>query len=187
MKEKPINKWSLYKNSMFGVVIFGVCAGLFLFILLQTVTLFSSNPTYGWRDSIALGMFAGGYGFLLLFSILTLSPIHGPIQLWKQERALNFSFSEEMEKHNITGSMYVDDQWFISTDEVKIVAIRRDYLQKIHKIKDPNGKKARLIITLITSNGKKLKLAGSYDNVKKFEHWCLQKDSISLNKQFEKN
>ncbi len=85
------------------------------------------------------------------------------------------------------GSMYVDDQWFISTDEVKIVAIRRDYLQKIHKIKDPNGKKARLIITLITSNGKKLKLAGSYDNVKKFEHWYLQKDSISLNKQFEKN
>ena len=81
MKEKPINKWSLYKNSMFGVVIFGVCAGLFLFILLQTVTLFSSNPTYGWRDSIALGMFAGG--FLLLFSILTLSPIHGLIQLWK--------------------------------------------------------------------------------------------------------
>lgn len=59
----------------------------------------------------------------------------GLIQLWKQERALNFSFSEEMEKHNITGSMYVDDQWFISTDEVKIVAIRRDYLQKIHKIK----------------------------------------------------
>lgn len=55
MKEKPVNKWSLYKNSMFGVVIFGVCAGLFLFILLQTVTLFSSNPTYGWRDSIALG------------------------------------------------------------------------------------------------------------------------------------
>ncbi|ENZ6558513.1 TPA: hypothetical protein ACN1M8_000617 [Enterococcus faecium] len=92
-----------------------------------------------------------------------------------------------MEKHNITGSMYVDDQWFISTDEVKIVSIRRDYLQKIHKIKDPNGKKARLIITLITSNGKKLKLAGSYDNVKKFEHWYLQKDSISLNKQFEKN
>ncbi|HFX3751030.1 TPA: hypothetical protein ACIEB9_000386 [Enterococcus faecium] len=83
MKEKPINKWSLYKNSMFGVVIFGVCAGLFLFILLQTVTLFSSNLTYGWRDSIALGMFAGGYGFLLLFSILTLSPIHGLIQLWK--------------------------------------------------------------------------------------------------------
>ena len=82
-----------------------------------------------------------------------------------------------MEKHNITGSMYVDDQWFISTDEVKIAAIRRDYLQKIHKIKDPNGKKARLIITLITSN----------DNVKKFEHWYLQKDSISLNKQFEKN
>lgn len=187
MKEKPINKWSLYKNSMFGVVIFGVCAGLLLFILLQMVTLFSSNPTYGWRDSIALGMFAGGYGFLLLFSILTLSPIHGLIQLWKQERALNFSFSEEMEKHNITGSMYVDDQWFISTDEVKIVAIRRGYLQKIHKIKDPNGKKARLIITLITSNGKKLKLAGSYDNVKKFEHWYLQKDSISLNKQFEKN
>lgn len=70
-----------------------------------------------------------------------------------------------MEKHNITGSMYVDDQWFISTDEVKIAAIRRDYLQKIHKIKDPNGKKARLIITLITSNGKKLKLAGSYDHM----------------------
>ncbi|HAZ0997407.1 TPA: hypothetical protein J0U24_002511 [Enterococcus faecium] len=35
----------------------------------------------------------------------------------------------------------MDDQWFISTDEVKIAAIRRDYLQKIHKIKDPNGKK----------------------------------------------
>ncbi|WP_426096381.1 hypothetical protein, partial [Escherichia coli] len=84
------------------------------------------NPTYGWIDSIALGMFARGYGFLLLFSILTLSQIHGLIQLWKQERALNFSFSEEMEKHNTTGSMYVDDQWFISTDEVKIVAIRRD-------------------------------------------------------------
>lgn len=85
-----------------------------------------------------------------------------------------------MEKHNITGSMYVDDQWFISTDEVKIAAIRRDYLQKIHKIKDPNGKKARLIITLITSNGKKLKLAGSYDNVKKFEHWYLKKTALVL-------
>jgi hypothetical protein len=186
MKKQPINKWTLYKNSMLGIVIFGVCIGIFLFTLLQIATFFSPDPLE-WLESIFFGIYIGIIAFSLLFSILTLSPLHGLFQLVKQEKVLNISFAEEMVKHNITKTIYQNHQWFINTNAVTVVAIRRDYIQKIHKIKDPNGKKVRLIVTLITSNGKKLKLAGSYDNIKKFENWYLQKDSISLNKQFEKN
>lgn len=75
-----------------------------------------------------LFLFIGG-GFLPL--LMLGMPARGILEIGRQERALGFSFSEEMASRGATGTSLVDDDWFIEISNARVVAFRRDYLKKI--------------------------------------------------------
>lgn len=101
-----------------------------------------------------LFLFIGGFLPLLMLGM----PARGILEIGRQERALGFSFSEEMASRGATGTSLVDDDWFIEISNARVVAFRRDYLKKItaHENSESGDR-----CTVTTRGGRKIKVYAS--------------------------
>jgi len=179
MKKKsnsPLTKYMLYRNAIKPGAIGTAYFAIGFWLLLQFVAFFAPNSPYSWYESIILGLFLVLFWYCLIVGIASISPLHGIFRLIRQEKVLNFSFVDEMNNININinNTTYSSYQWFIHALDTTVLAFHRDYIQEIKEVKDPNGRKFRLVMTLITVDGKKIKVQGLYKNITKLEQWFLQ-------------
>ncbi len=98
-------------------------------------------------------------------------PARGILEIGKQERALGFSFAEEMERRGVTGASLVDDDWFIEISNARVVAFRRDYLKKVtaHEGSDSGD---RCVVT--TKDGRKTRVYAAGSTLEDLRSWFMQ-------------
>ncbi|MCL2223652.1 MAG: hypothetical protein FWB96_01650 [Defluviitaleaceae bacterium] len=166
MKPPTITKWELYKSAIAPCRIVGIVCAIIVWILFFVVWQFSDG--YASLLDIVMG---GAFMFFLIMGCGTILSLGGIFRLVKQERALKFSFAEEMAKHNITATVFKNESWFINTNNGTVVAFRRDYIKEIKKIKDPNSGSVRLIATLIKFDGKQMKIDDTHETISDFKRW----------------
>lgn len=111
-----------------------------------------------------LFLFIGGFLPLLMLGM----PARGILEIGRQERALGFSFSDEMAARGATGTELEDDDWFVSISNARIVAFRRDYLKKVSA---PEGSESgdRCIVT--TKDGRKIKVYAAASTLEGLRDW----------------
>ena len=111
-----------------------------------------------------LFLFIGGLLPLLMLSM----PARGILEIGKQERALGFSFAEEMDGRGATGASLVDDDWFIEISNARVVAFRRDYLKKVaaHEGSESGD---RCVVT--TRDGRKIKVYAAGSTLEDLRSW----------------
>lgn len=113
------------------------------------------------------------FGFSLIIIPASIMPIKDLLRIYIQERALGFSFTEEMKLYNVKGVKFKNKQWFIKIHKTHIVAFRRDYIKSIGKIKkcsvesDYNGK-----VKIVTVKDKIRKVNSTYDILTRLAAWC---------------
>ena len=173
-KNQVITKWTLYKNAIQSAVAVGIIFGLLLVFMFFLSVLLSSTSPFNlgdWQESLFPAVFA----FILIVGSCSISPLYGIFRLTKQEKSLNFSFSDEMKKYNITNTNYENHQWFTHTKGGTILVIHRDYIQEIKNIYTPNNRGSLLVANVIKFDDKKMKILGSHETILRFENWFLQK------------
>ena len=106
----PITKWILFRNAILPVARSGLCFGVGFVIILQIVTFFAEDPL-SWQESILGGICAGTALCLFLVGMYSISIFQGMYRIIIQEKTLKFSFSDLMEKNNITSANYENHQW----------------------------------------------------------------------------
>lgn len=98
-RNRPITKWTLARQMIAPV---STCM-----VIIGIVMMTSSDD----RLTMAIGatlMFFNLPVFMKIYQTLT-----GLIRLKRQEKALRFSFNDEMKKHNITTLSYKSSEWYI--------------------------------------------------------------------------
>jgi len=174
---KPLTKWILFKMAMDSTVFGFGCFSFILFVIFLSVGLFHPNNPNSWQENL-LGSFGGAllmYCFVLFICVF--GPLPNIINIKKQEKALNFSFADEMKERNITTANYEDDKWFIYNKDLQLLAIRRDYIQRINSIKENNKHGTEMVMNVTKFDGEKTKIIASKEGVLKFEMWFLNKDT----------
>ena len=159
-----ITKWNIFKPPFKAIALPTLGFGGVGFVILQIITLVVDDPL-SWSESILIGL--GQFVFwLLLWTILSVPMrLTGLIQLNRQERVLNFSFNEEMQKNNIAASEHMSNLWFVSAKNV--VVLHRDYIRGIKndEVMDINGDGFIFQVIFLTADGKELKLKGISNRV----------------------
>jgi len=129
------------------------------------------------------GIGAFALGFVLIIAKCSIKPLQGLRLLDKQEKALNFSFAEEMEKYNITDTGYSGCQWFICTQETALctllnkgtvlLAFRKDYIRSIKKTTyyPSQSGLSLFVMTIATADKKTLDIEGSAESIGALKGW----------------
>jgi hypothetical protein len=76
-----------------------------------------------------------------------------------------------MKERNITTANYEDDKWFIYNKNLQLLAIRRDYINKINSIKNNNKHGTEMVANVTRFDGEKIKIIASKEGILKFEQW----------------
>ena len=112
-----------------------------------------------------------GFGFGLLFitvitivlsSFFILKGLH---LIRVQEKALGFSFDEEMKRLNIHGKVHIDKNWYITADipTITLIALNRCFIKSISEIQKNHDSSE--------STGNKLKISGIDGRTYEIEFW----------------
>jgi len=159
MKQNYITKNKIFKPPFRRIAAPTLGFGGAIFAIMQIITLVVDDPL-PWPKSLFIGFGQFLLWFLLWTSISLPVRIAGLRQLRKQEKFLNFSFNDEMEKGNITNPEHICHQWFMS--EESALVFHRDYICGIKddEIIDVKGDGYIFEATLLTSENTKIKLKG---------------------------
>jgi len=134
------------------------------------------------------GVMMTAYG-LIVSLVRTYITVLSMIRLNVQENFLNFSFNEEMKKHQITSTRSVTAKWFIDIRRNNnyanaSIVLRKDFIKTISKIREQEsaaGAPARTSIIVTTCNGKKKKIWTSFtkhkDIIYDFAKWYRKGNS----------
>jgi len=168
-----ITKWILYRTIIRPVALLGFGVGGIFFVIVQLITLITDDPL-GWHESIMFG-----FGMcLLLFAIITgvcsIKPLNGFLRLGTQEKIMNFSFSDEMKKNNITQTEYINDQWFVSAKDAAVLVFRRDYIREIKEVIDVNDAGLVFMVVIVTVDNREVRIKGLAKNITAMVDWYLE-------------
>ena len=95
-------------------------------------------------------------------------PLRGIYVLGQQERALGFSFEEEMSARGVTGTTHEDDDWFVDISNARVVAFRRDYVKKITSVE---GGESGDRCVVFSKSGKKHKVYAAGSTLEDLRRW----------------
>jgi len=177
---KPLTKWILFKTAMHPVVAGGVIFGGGFWILIQIVVFFSDNSS-GWdtKEGLINGLIVGMFIFCFLIGILAFSSISNDIlPIKKIEKVMGISFTDEMDKYNITEMNHKDDLWFLYNKGARVLVMNRNYIKKIKSIKNYNKYGTLLIINAVRFDGEKIKIKFTNEGIRELAQWFLNKDTV---------
>ena len=158
-EQRVTSKWVLIVHSMHNVFIVDVLIFACIFI----------PALLGERSIMEKLEFGFGFGllFITVFTIVMSSffVLKGLHLIRAQEKALGFSFDEEMRRLNIRGETHIDDNWFITTDipNITLIALNRRFIKNINEI-NKTGDSSE-------STGHKLEIAGIDGKTYKIKFW----------------
>jgi len=175
-QKRPITKFTLYYQSVLKLALMIGGVGVLLFSI-GLVFLFRSTTTF--TDLLLLSIAGPLYLTLILTVILSPPALRGLYLLAKQEKFLGFCFRVEMENDQITKGVYQSSSWFIMGDSSTIIAVRRDYIVRLEKLKIIKGRHGnRYRITLVGADGKKQRLTGNHASIGSLQKWFREKPEI---------
>lgn len=177
---KYLSKGALYKNAILPSAIGYILFVIIILVVFQIVY-FLGDRTINLLESLMINIGMVMFLYLLIIGIISLNPIQGVMRLSRQEKALNFSFADETRKQNINSPVHESYQWFIYTNDTTVLVFNRDYIKEIKEIKNPNNRRHRLIMTIITVDDKKMKIEGLTRNIKKLEEWLSASKCVGFN------
>lgn len=105
---------------------------------------------------------------IILPTLLLSMPLRGIWVLGRQERKLGFSFSSEMEARGATGTSFEDGDWFVGLGNTRIVAFRRDYIDRISSVEGSDSGDRCL---LVSKDGKRHKVYASKEVLEDLRRW----------------
>lgn len=162
--ESPLTKASLCWTAMKPlVIVFTGIAAACAFILVIMCFFGGVDANVLWIIP-ALFVLIGGVVPLFLLSL----PLRGLRLLARQERELGFSFAQEMASRGGTGVPFEDRDWFVHISNVRIVALRRDFIQSISEVEDCDGG-GRCVLT--AKSGRRHKVLASATTLEDLRRW----------------
>jgi hypothetical protein len=169
-----ITKWTLCKTIICPIATIGLGFGGAFFLIFQIITLVVDDPL-GWSESIWFGFRMWMFMFSFITGVGSIKPLNGLLRLGTQEKIMNFSFSDEMKKNNITQTEYINDQWFVSAKDAAVLVFRRDYIREIKEVIDVNDTGLVFIVVIVTADNREVRIKGLAENITAKDDWYLEK------------
>jgi len=163
---RTLTKLQLYFRSMKAIFWIGGILGL-IFLLMGIFM--KGEVRYTVLEVFIIALF----GFSIIVFPISIMSIRGLLHIGMQERALGFSFAEEMKLDNIRGGNFVNEQWFIDIDKTRIVAFRHDYIKSINKVDTSfgNDKQHECKVSMVSVDGTILNIKSSYETLERLKEW----------------
>ncbi len=168
-EQRYLSKWVLYVHCMHNAFIIAIIL-LVLFLIVGISA---------WQPGEMLSYFLLFFGIVVVTVIIfSCFLLNGFRLIHAQEKALHFSFNQEMKRLNIHGKMHIDHTWYIVTDResLNIIALHREFIKNISAPKiyrESYGDKSyKMIITAM--DGKNYKLVGLKNTLQNVKKWWLE-------------
>lgn len=160
----PMTKASLCWAAIKPLTIVFNGMALVFSLVIAFMALFTEDGVYLLTLVPFFFLFIGGLLPLIMLSM----PARGILEIGKQERALGFSFADEMERRGATGASLEDDDWFIEISNARVVAFRRDYLKNVTA---HEGSESGDRCTVTTKDGRKIKVYAAGSTLEDLRLW----------------
>jgi len=174
---KPLTKCRLFVKATWLPIKITLIVIFSCSILFQLIAFIASNNPIPWHERVTWSLFFTAVPTIFISAFVLIDPTRGIYRIVKQERALNFSFSAEMRKNNITELSYSDDLWFVNVIGLEIIVYRRDYIKEVISLaRDKNvRRRAPPVLTAVRFDDKKIEISSSDDDcLKELEQWLLR-------------
>jgi len=167
----PITKWTYLKKVVMIAAVIGVCVGIFINIIVVPIYLIHGGFEVSLLELIIYFVGVGvGVAAIVLVALLP-GAVRVLCLVAAQEKALAFSFCEEMQSLGICKLDYESSDWFIALENSSFVVLRRDFVAEFKNRKSITAHAAQ--VTFIDSAGKNRKVRGTHDRMIELEEWLL--------------